>query len=151
MRVTAADKCRLVLSALSALCGLAMSEALEQSKVVEWCKTTAYKTHGTINAGTGLVLHIPNGGWRSKSEAARLKAMGVRAGVSDLFLPIPSSGKHGLWIEMKAIAGPESGRGGVISSGQGEWLDLMTENGYAAHCCHGADEAINAIKEYMGL
>lgn len=33
--------------------------------------------------------HIPNGGKRSKAEAARFRAAGVKAGVSDIFLPCP--------------------------------------------------------------
>ena len=35
----------------------------------------------------GLVyFHVPNGGYRSRSEGAKFKAMGVRAGVPDLIL-----------------------------------------------------------------
>src|SRR5262245_32523350 len=48
---------------------------------------------------------IPNGSERAKPVAARLKAEGVKAGVSDVFLPLPivhNSGMYaGLWIEMK--------------------------------------------------
>lgn len=33
-----------------------------------------------------LFWHTPNGGYRNKSEGALLKAMGVKAGVSDLIL-----------------------------------------------------------------
>ena len=35
-----------------------------------------------------LMYHVPNGGKRSKSEAARFRAMGVKAGVPDIFLPV---------------------------------------------------------------
>jgi hypothetical protein len=43
--------------------------------------------HLKARAVPGLVyFHVPNGGSRGKIEAAKFKAMGVRAGVSDLIL-----------------------------------------------------------------
>jgi VRR-NUC domain len=43
--------------------------------------------HLNIRGVPGLIFfHVPNGGYRNKSEAVLLKAMGVRAGVSDLIL-----------------------------------------------------------------
>lgn len=57
------------------------------------------------------LMHIPNGGARPKfvtkkgrsysPEGQRLKLMGVRAGVFDLFLAIPAEPFHGLWLEAK--------------------------------------------------
>jgi len=47
------------------------------------------------------VFAIPNGGMRSKTEAVRLKAEGVKSGVSDIFGPIPRAGYHGFFVEMK--------------------------------------------------
>ncbi|WP_448953049.1 VRR-NUC domain-containing protein [Labrys neptuniae] len=47
-----------------------------------------------------FVAHIPNGGGRSKTEAVRLKAAGVKRGVPDL-LVILSNGDVG-FIEVKA-------------------------------------------------
>ena len=44
---------------------------------------------------------IPNGGYRNPREAANLKRQGVKAGVSDIFLPLPTDKYHGLFIEMK--------------------------------------------------
>lgn len=57
-----------------------------------------------------LAFAIPNGGKRDARTAAMLKAEGVKAGVWDIFLPIPKLYSprdlitykfHGLWIEMK--------------------------------------------------
>lgn len=45
--------------------------------------------------------HIPNGGSRNKAEAAKLKSMGVKSGVSDLHLPYAKGVYIGLYIEMK--------------------------------------------------
>lgn len=125
-----------------------MSEAAEQMKVVEWCKVTDWKRGGGL--GTGLIFHIPNGGWRSKAEASKLKAMGVRKGVADLFLPVPVYGEDGamvragLWIELKDA-------GGVLSVEQGEWLGEMKKRGYEAVCATGAHQAIEAIRRYLKL
>jgi hypothetical protein len=72
-----------------------------------------------------------------------LKAMGVRAGVSDLFLPVPAGGKHGLWLELKAL-------GGAISTEQRVWLGEMRKNGYSAFLCVGWEDARDRIVEYLG-
>lgn len=47
------------------------------------------------------LLHVPNGGYRHPAEAAKLKKMGVKKGVPDLFLPVPNDLYHGLFIELK--------------------------------------------------
>lgn len=48
-----------------------------------------------------LMFHIPNGGKRTKREAARFKAIGVVPAIPDLFFSYPSRGCHGMYIEMK--------------------------------------------------
>jgi hypothetical protein len=48
-----------------------------------------------------LFFAIPNGGKRNRREAQILKAEGVVAGVSDLFLSVPRNGYHGFYIELK--------------------------------------------------
>lgn len=39
-----------------------------------------------------LMYHIPNGGTRSKSEAGRFRAEGVKPGVPDICLPVARGG-----------------------------------------------------------
>lgn len=53
-----------------------------------------------------MVAHVPNGGLRSKREAALLKAMGVLAGVPDIVVMAP--GRQCLFLEVKASTGRES-------------------------------------------
>jgi hypothetical protein len=48
-----------------------------------------------------LMFHIANGGKRDAKEAMKFKRMGVRRGVADLFLSIPNSEYHGLYLELK--------------------------------------------------
>lgn len=86
--------------------------------------------------------HIPNGGKRSKAEAGRFKAMGVRSGVSDIFLPVSRGGYHGLYVEMKALDGKPTSK-------QLEFLVDITAAGYLGRVCYGADEAIETIEQYL--
>lgn len=90
-----------------------------------------------------LLFHIPNGGGRSKAEAGRFKAMGVKAGVPDLCLPVPRNGFHGMWIELKREDG------GRVSADQRHWLDDLREMGYLTMVCHGWLEASNMIMAYL--
>lgn len=91
----------------------------------------------------GLMHHIPNGGKRNAREAARFKQMGVKAGVPDIFLPVPRGGFHGLYIEMKAPRG-------TVSENQKIWLERLSAMGYAAVICFGFEEARTAVLRYLG-
>src|SRR5271166_6214155 len=44
---------------------------------------------------------VPNGGYRTKIEAIRLRAEGVRAGIPDIYCDFAAKGYHGLRIEFK--------------------------------------------------
>lgn len=50
-----------------------------------------------------IVAHPPNGGWREKREAAKLKAMGVLPGLSDLLcwwpIAIEEEGVKSVWLD----------------------------------------------------
>lgn len=89
------------------------------------------------------LYHIPNGGKRGKIEAARFKAMGVKAGVPDLHLAVPRGGYHGLYIEMKRR---ENGR---VSADQCEWIDGLRENGYCVAVAYGCHEAEAVLEAYL--
>lgn len=85
---------------------------------------------------------IPNGGGRSKREAGRLKAEGVKAGVSDLMCALPSGSFHGLFIEMKSLTG-------YASREQREWIARCQRIGYHGAVCRGADVAFAEWKAYV--
>ena len=87
---------------------------------------------------------IPNGGKRDKKEAANLKRQGVKAGVSDIFIPLVRGKYHGLYIELKTKTGKPSQE-------QKEFISDMRRNGYAACICYGAEEAIEVTKQYLKL
>lgn len=113
------------------------TEDEEQTFVFSWAETVLHKW-----PELKLMHHIPNGGKRSKSEAVRFRAMGVKAGVSDIFLPAARCGCHGLYIEMKALDGR-------TTKEQEEWIAAVREQGYFGRACYGAEDAIRVIKWYL--
>ena len=72
------------------------NEDAEQETVIQWARICSGKW-----PELKLLHHIPNGGRRNAKEAAKLKRMGVLAGVSDLHLPVARGGYHSMYIEMK--------------------------------------------------
>lgn len=90
----------------------------------------------------GLIYHVPNGGKRGKREAGRFKAMGVRAGVPDVVVPIPSRGYAALYIEMKSKDGP-------VRKEQKAFLLELHRVGNFAVVCRSAEEAWGEIRHYL--
>lgn len=114
------------------------AEDTEQAHVFAWAAWARGKY-----PELDLLHHIPNGGKRSKSEAARFKVQGVKAGVPDICLPCARGGYHGLYIELKRT------KGGKLSAAQKGWIDALDEQGYKAAVCYGFDEAKEIITEYL--
>lgn len=111
-----------------------------QISVIQWADLQAITgKHPEL----ARLFAVPNGGGRSKSEAGKLKASGVRPGVPDLFLPVPRGGHHGLWMELKA--GEKSGE----SAAQKDWLDWLHGQGYFAATCWTFDAAVEVLTEYL--
>ena len=115
------------------------TEAQEQIRICEWASWAQ-----GIFPELRLMYHIPNGGTRYVVEAVNLKRQGVRRGVPDICLPVARGGYHGLYIELKRA------HGGHTSKQQDDWLMMLTEQGYKAEVCHGADTAISLITWYLG-
>lgn len=116
-----------------------VTEAEEQKALIQWAKFQE-KKYPELK----LLYHCPNGGTRNKMEAANLKRQGVKAGVPDLFLPVPRSPKHGLFIEMKV------GRN-KCTDNQKKWIRNLLEQGYEVKVCYSCEEAIQIIKRYLGI
>ena len=122
----------------AALNGLLEDE--EQMLLIQWADWNLGKW-----PELALLFHIPNGGRRSAAEAGRFRAMGVKKGVPDLFLPVARGGFHGLFIEMKRR------RGGSLSPEQGDWLEALRGEGYRALRCDGWEQARDALVEYLEM
>ncbi|MBE7042939.1 MAG: VRR-NUC domain-containing protein [Ruminococcaceae bacterium] len=113
------------------------SESNEQVSLFEWCEYSSGKY-----PELQLLFHVPNGGYRSKATAGRMKAEGVKAGVPDLFLPVAKQGYHGLFIEMKAGKNKPTAH-------QMQWLEHLSQQGYLAVVCYGWEDAAKALTEYL--
>jgi hypothetical protein len=118
-------------------------EDQEQEAFVQWTEYT--KIPGTNIFIREYLFHPPNGGWRNKIEAKRLKRQGVTAGVNDLFIAYPFNGKHGLWIEMKRTIRS------VTSHEQKDWLRKMRDVGYQAEIAKGCTQAQKITCAYFGM
>ncbi len=116
------------------------SEDNIQIMVINWAKGIKYKDKTLAD----YIHHSPNGGARNPREGAKFKRMGVQAGYPDLIIDIANNGYHGLRIELKT-------KKGTVRANQKQRLQMLNDEGYLAIVCKGFDEAITAIKNYMGL
>lgn len=113
------------------------AESKEQIALLQWLQLQHPKVYEST-------FHIPNERKCSSIYGKFLKLMGVKAGVSDLFLAIPMGEYHGLFIEMKA-------KKGIKQPSQVKFIEQMRENGYAASFAFGIEEAMALIKWYLLL
>lgn len=93
----------------------------------------------------GRLFAVPNGGHRSKTEAAKFKAEGVVSGVSDLILLKSNHDFGALLIEMKTTA--KSSR---QSDNQKKWETLITSLGeYKYVVCRTLDDFMREVRCYL--
>lgn len=92
-----------------------------------------------------FLFHIPNGGMRSKVEAAIMKAEGVKPGIPDLLLSIMAQGYGGLYIELKAL------KGRAPTEKQLMWHARLRDQGYKVCVCYGWRAAAVQICHYLNL
>ena len=103
----------------------------EQIAFVQWCDM--------LNIP---VIHIPNEGKRSAYMGAKLKRMGLKPGVPDLFVPCAHGGHHGLFIEMKV-------GNNKPTENQKEWMRLLSAQGYACTVAYSFEDATKTVGAYM--
>jgi DNA mismatch repair ATPase MutS len=111
-------------------------EELHQSALVRWFNLRFGSEIGR------LFYHIPNGGHRNIKEAMKFKSVGVKSGVCDLFLSIPNSKYHGLYIEMKSTKGK-------LTPNQYKFINLVKEKGYDVFICKDWEKGKEYILEYL--
>lgn len=115
-------------------------ETREQMAVIQWARLQA-KANPEKYPGLDW-LHCSLNGVKLTAVQARIaKAMGMKAGISDLFLPVKRGEFSGLVIEMKA------GKNKPTQE-QLDYLNHMASQGFAAMWCAGAVAAIDTIKAY---
>jgi len=125
-----------------------MSEHLEQAALFQWAEV--YKNRVPA---LEMLFAVPNGGKRHVKTAITLKAEGVKAGVPDVWLPVPVNRPrldhpdlkyNGLVIEMKF------GKNKTTPE-QKEWLQKLTEHGWLSVIAYSWVEAARYICAYLGL
>jgi len=112
------------------------SEYGEQCAVFQWADRE-------VRWETGYLFATLNGVKLPVGLAVKVKRAGNRKGVPDIWLPVPRGDYHGLVIELKV-------KPNKPTIEQTEWLEGLKAMGYKALVCYGADEAIAAIKDYLG-
>ena len=110
------------------------SEDTIQTALIEWVRYNPKIKN--------IVFHVPNGGSRTASEGAKLKRMGVLAGVSDIFIMRARHGFNGGFIELKTI-------GGKISPEQKSFLKSAEDEGYFTAVTWTLDEALEVVGWYL--
>lgn len=113
-------------------------EAELQRTVVEWTKW------GIRYNGRALfdyIYHVANNR-RSRTEGAILKGLGVKAGISDLVIPIKSAQYGGLYLELKV-------QRRTASNAQLEYHQRLREGGQCVEMAWSFEEARKAITEYL--
>jgi hypothetical protein len=88
------------------------------------------------------LMHVPNGGARSKGEAGKLKAMGTKPGVPDFLLPRGRGHWRGLAIELKSSTG-------ALSPDQKEWLRGLEQEGYLTSVCRTLDNFVALVQAFL--
>lgn len=88
------------------------------------------------------LFHVPNGGTRNAIEAAKFKAMGVRAGVPDLLLLIARGGYHYLAMELKCGKNRQT-------ENQRKYQEHVETHGGKYVVIRSIDEFIECVKGYL--
>lgn len=109
-----------------------------QADYFRWCGIMSRK-HPELE----LAFHIPNGSYKSVAARMIFKAIGLKPGVPDVFLPVPNDQYHGLWIEFKT-------KKGRVSDYQLEWIEKLTGQGFAVLICRSWTDAANVTLNYLG-
>ena len=121
-------------------------EHKEQCEFFKWCRLQE-----NIYPQLKWIFAIPNQGKRNPTIGARFKREGMKAGVSDVFVPVPVYGFRdrfsytgGLFIEFKY------GKNGLTDA-QKDFQGEMARRDYAVAVVYSAEEAIELVKNYLQI
>lgn len=117
------------------------TEHSHQVAFMIWCKDSGIPDIEMLYA-------VPNGGDRTPSVGARMKAEGVKRGVPDIVWPVPMHRWAGLYMELKKPQHFLVKEGG-LSKEQDVWIRKLREKHYAAVVCYGWMALAVAVKRYM--
>ena len=95
-----------------------------------------------LDAKGVLWFHCPNGGHRNVAEAAKLKAMGVKAGIPDILILEPRKFCYGLAIELKVGKNK-------CTDYQKEMQRYFIAHNWNVLVSYSLDEVIHEIDKYL--
>lgn len=108
-----------------------------QSRCIRWFRMA----HPTMRHN---LFAVPNGGYRTKTTAALLKAEGQLSGVADLIL-LKRKGKCGaLLLEAKV-------KGNYQSANQKLWQEMIEADGYIYKIFRSLEEFVEIVENYLKL
>lgn len=110
-------------------------ESADQIALVRWFKIQ-------YPAFKDLLVSYPAGLNLGVTQRVRARAMGLKAGMPDLQLLIPTKHSPGLFIEMKT-------KKGTLSDVQKEFHEILLSQNYTITVCKGFEEGMAAIKNYL--
>lgn len=91
-----------------------------------------------------------NEGKRTPAQGWNLKLMGLRPGVSDIFIYYPHGAYHGLWLEVKRnMKYPPSARATPTWIAQEKFQEIVKSVGFAAHFCYGWEDGKRIVDNYL--
>lgn len=132
------------------------SEFGEQSALFCWAnsKETRQRFPQFYNPETGRCkMYATNQNFTDKVKGARAKQIGIQKGVSDIFIPMPRHGCHGLYIELKINpAHPENApkkKRGHASEDQIIFGRQVQSDGYGWAVAEGWKAAVSIIEQYL--
>ena len=115
----------------------------EQIAFVNWCHLNNIIVHHSGNEIGGSTSAI-------KARAIKMKKMGTSKGFPDLIVLVPVTGITGeVDCYQMAIIEMKRQKGGTVSAEQKDWLEKLELAGIPCKVCHGADEAIDFIKNLV--
>lgn len=121
-----------------------MSEHKEQCEVIKWARGSGLRKGAVLKWPCLKWLYsIPNGAFmRNRNIAIKMKREGMTNGISDLCLPFPSKGYHGLYIELKW-------KNNKPTKDQKEFLEYAKSVDYMTAICYNSESAIKVIEGYL--
>jgi hypothetical protein len=118
------------------------TEKQEQRALVKWlCLHPLLKDY---------FCKIDNEGKREPGHGCNAKLMGLRPGVSDIFIYRPTLTYHGLWLEMKRNKKyTKLETNSKTWQAQENFLRSVKTIGYEGKMCYGWEDGIRIIEEYL--
>jgi len=116
-----------------------LSEHQEQVRIMKWVHENEPRF-----PELEMMFAVPNGGKRDARTGKMLKDEGVKRGVPDLWLPVRRGDYVGLVIENKVGKNK-------TSAYQDWWLERLDKQGWMCVVCYTAEDAIEAVKEYLSV